>query len=67
MPPVLAITGDKDHVTPARELARYLVQLPDIQNVILPGALHDVLNEADIFRLEAWRNIDRFLERVMRG
>ncbi len=62
--PVLAMTGSHDTVTPALELARYLSNLPDIRNVILPGGLHDVMNEIEIIRDEAWRHIDGFLAEV---
>ncbi len=59
--PILTITGEKDGVTPAFALRRYLDALPRATNVFIPGAWHDVMNEADTYRLEAWRQIDAFL------
>lgn len=60
--PVLALTGGQDRVTPARELSRYLDAMPQVDHVILRDARHDVMNEIDILRAEAWRHIDGFLE-----
>ena len=51
------MTGSLDRVTPARELARYLSRLPHITNTVIPGARHDVLNEIESCRAEAWRQI----------
>lgn len=63
--PVLAITGSRDRVTPARELARYMPSLPRVTNIVIPGARHDVMNELETFRAEAWRHIDGFLGKVL--
>jgi len=63
--PVLTIIGDKDHVTPAAQLVQCLKSLPNSETVILPGALHDVMNEIDTIRAEAWAHIDRFLAGVI--
>jgi len=63
--PILALTGSGDHVTPPTELDRYLRRLPNAHNFIIPGARHDLMNEADIYQIEAWKHIDRFLDKVM--
>nr|MDP9127367.1 alpha/beta hydrolase [Pseudomonadota bacterium] len=63
--PILTLTGSLDRVTPARELERYLACLPGADNIVVPGALHDVMNETDACRAAAWWYIDRFMTRVM--
>jgi len=63
--PVLAITGGRDGVTPPHELAHYLKYVPRAENIVIPGALHDIMNELDLYRLEAWRQIDDFLGRII--
>lgn len=62
--PILTLTGSHDRVTSAREIMRYLTHLPRAENIVLPDALHDVLNEAEPMRGAAWREIDRFLARL---
>ena len=64
-PPVLAIVGGVDHVTPTAELARFLKRLPKCETIVIPNALHDVMNETDGIRITAWGEIDRFLERIL--
>ena len=59
--PVMTITGSADHVTPAAEITRYLKRIPGSENILIPAARHDILNEKDECRMEAWRHIDRFL------
>lgn len=64
--PVLTLTGSEDHVTPPAEIGRYLKLLPQGENLIVPGAMHDLLNEVDGPRAEAWRNIDRFFAKILK-
>jgi lysophospholipase len=59
--PVLSLIGGKDRVTPAIELQRYLRLIPQAETVVIPGARHDVMNESDLYRLDAWRHIESFL------
>ena len=59
--PVLSLVGDKDIVTPADEIGRYLKRIPNIQTVTIHGSRHDVLNEQDSYRQEAWQHIGRFI------
>ncbi len=63
--PVLTITGGADRVTPPHELDRTLKRIRKAENHIIPGALHDIMNEADNYRAQAWRYIDGFLAKVM--
>ncbi|MDX2028012.1 MAG: alpha/beta hydrolase [Alphaproteobacteria bacterium] len=63
--PVLALTGGKDRVTPARELSRYLDSMPQADHIILLEARHDLMNELEPIRAEAWKHIDGFLEWAM--
>src|SRR3984957_5236777 len=62
--PVLAMIGSKDRVTPTSENMRYLKQLPNAEITVIPGALHDIMNEIDSVRTEAWRRIDEFLQKI---
>ncbi|MGE3624455.1 MAG: alpha/beta fold hydrolase [Bdellovibrionales bacterium] len=61
--PVLAICGGKDIVTPSAKSIALLRRMPNVEIVTIPGALHDIMNEADNYRSEAWRAIDGFLRR----
>jgi lysophospholipase len=60
--PILALTGDQDAVTPPMEITPYLNMVPTIRSRIITGARHDLLNEKEELRAEAWRHIDEFLE-----
>jgi lysophospholipase len=62
--PVQAIMGGKDHVTPAAQLTHYLKLIPNSDEVVIPGAMHDVMNEIDAYQREAWAQIDRFLGKI---
>jgi lysophospholipase len=62
--PILTMTGDQDRVTPVKENMRYLSQLPHGETIVIPNALHDIMGESENFRVEAWKNIDRFLARA---
>lgn len=63
--PTLTLMGSKDRVTPPSEVEHYLSYLQHEKHVIISGALHDVMNEANIYRLEAWQHIDSFLKAVI--
>ncbi|HEU0117919.1 MAG TPA: alpha/beta hydrolase [Alphaproteobacteria bacterium] len=62
--PLLNIVGSADHVTPANEISHIVKRMPQAQNVVIPDALHDILNEANLYRLEAWKHIDGFLTKL---
>lgn len=64
--PVLAIVGNEDHVTPPDEIFRFLKMMPNAETVLIPGSLHDVMNEINPIRDEAWRQIDVFLQRLQK-
>ena len=64
--PVLALLAGKDIVTPPVKVIPLLRRMPHAEAVMIPGALHDLLNEADVYRNEAWRQMDLFLARVLK-
>lgn len=59
--PVLCVTGDQDIVTPYAETLPYLNMIPRVRTRVITGARHDLLNETDAIRAEAWREIGGFL------
>ena len=63
--PVLALAGDKDTVTPPREIAHYLNYIPRVRTHVIKGARHDILNEITPVRTEAWQWIAGFLGTIM--
>jgi len=65
--PTLALFGGRDIVIPPVKVIPLIRRMPNAEAVLIPGALHDLMNESDRYRNEAWRHIDLFLERVIRG
>ena len=63
--PVLALVGNHDPVTPPSEISPYLNHIPRIRTHIIEGARHDLMNETDAVRTEAWGYIDEFLKLVL--
>lgn len=63
--PVLTLMGSKDRVTPPSESEHYLSYLQHEEHKIIQGALHDILNESDNYRQEAWQHIDTFLSKII--
>ena len=63
--PVLNIMGGSDQVTPSNELVRITKRINNIQNIIIDGAYHDILSEADHYRLKAWEQIDLFIKSIL--
>jgi lysophospholipase len=59
--PLLTITGGADHVTPPNELSHVIKRIPGAKHVIIPDARHDIMNESDVYRDQAWQQIDGFL------
>lgn len=59
--PVLALFGTRDYVTPPAKIIPLIRQMPNAEIVTIRGALHDLMNEADHYRDQAWRHIDGFL------
>ena len=62
--PVMTITGSDDRVTPVAEISRHLGKMPQAENHVITGGFHDIMNEADHLRAQAWRCIDGFLAKV---
>jgi lysophospholipase len=62
--PVLALIGEHDFVTPSGEIMPYLNQIPNSRTHTLTGARHDIMNETDSIRAEAWQQIDEFLKKI---
>lgn len=58
--PILGLVGAMDTITPPSEIAPFLNQIPRMRTHIITGALHDIMNESDQIRAEAWRCIDEF-------
>jgi len=65
--PTLALFGGQDIVTPSAKIIPLVRRMPLAEIVTIRGAWHDLLNEADAYRDQAWRHIDGFLKRVNRG
>lgn len=59
--PTLAILGEMDIVTPPADNKLVLRHLPNIETHTLPAALHDIMNEQESHRSQAWRHINGFL------
>ena len=63
--PVLALTAELDRITPVKESVGHLNMIPHVRTHVIKGARHDVLNELDPLRQEAWHHIDDFLKMLM--
>jgi len=59
--PILALLGGADTVTPPDKILKRLRNIPNAETVVIPSAWHEVMNEADGYRMRAWECIDRFL------
>jgi len=64
--PVLALFGGKDIVTPPAKIIPLIRRMPNAECVLIPGALHDLMNEADKYRNKAWGCVDGFLKHATR-
>ena len=56
--------GSHDRVTPPGEVTPILAMISQSEHVIIQGALHDVMNELEIYRKQAWAAIDAFLRKI---
>jgi len=63
--PVLALFGTRDIVTPPAKIIPLIRQMPNAEIFTIRGAWHDLMNEADLYRDQAWRHIDLFLQEIM--
>jgi lysophospholipase len=59
--PLLALCGGRDIVTPPSQAIPLLRRIPHADIYLIRGALHDLMNESDHFRDQAWKYIDSFL------
>ena len=64
--PMLGLFCGRDIVTPPAKTIPLFRRMRNAEAVTIPGALHDLMIEADRYRDEAWRHIDLFLKRVIR-
>jgi lysophospholipase len=62
--PTLVLVGSKDIVTPPSAFRRLFKSLSQIEDHTILGAKHDLMNELEFYRRQAWERIDRFLARV---
>jgi lysophospholipase len=65
--PLLALVGDQDRVTPAAEINSYLNRIPRVRTHVIANARHDLMNETEPVRAEAWHRIGTFLKTVTLG
>ncbi len=65
--PALGLFAGRDIVTPPVKTIPLFKRLPHAEAVVIPGAKHDLMNEADRYRNEALRHMDLFLKRVIRA
>jgi lysophospholipase len=64
--PALALFGTRDIITPPAKIIPLIRQMPHAEIFAIRGAWHDLMNEADLYRDQAWRHIDRFLGAIRR-
>lgn len=59
--PVLSLSGEFDTVVPHVEILPFLNMLPDVRIETISGSRHDILNETEAIRQEAFKHIDEFV------
>jgi lysophospholipase len=65
--PALGVFAARDIVTPPPKTIPIFRRMPKAEAVTIPGAFHDLMNEADRYRDQAWKRIDDFLRRFTRA
>jgi lysophospholipase len=65
--PLLILASERDPVIDLAALRRLAAHLPGAALEILPGSGHELLREADRYRLPVIERIDGFLERAVRS
>jgi lysophospholipase len=65
--PILILTPELDRVVCPQAQAELCSRLPHCRRVVVRGARHEVLMEADRIRADAWRLIDAFLDSPARS
>jgi lysophospholipase len=61
--PVLLLAAGRDRLVDGRSILRAAARLPDAETSLFPAAVHELLREADVYRLPALAAIDDFLAR----
>lgn len=62
---VLIISAEKDQLVDSRDHERLAASSPLIDNVVIKGALHEIMMEADDLRAAYWREFDAFIEPLL--
>ena len=59
--PILLVSAGRERIVSNVAQERLVSRLADCRMVVIEDALHEILNETDALRAEAWRAIDAFL------
>jgi lysophospholipase len=63
--PVLMLAAGEDHIVSTRAIEELGVKLKIGSHLLLPGALHEILQETDAIRQRFWAAFDAYLEGAM--
>lgn len=63
--PVLIVSAENDRLVDSSDHERLAAQSPLIRRVVIKGALHEIMMEADSFRAAYWREFDAFIEPLL--
>lgn len=63
--PVLMLAAGEDHIVSTRAIEELGVRLKIGSHLLLPGALHEILQESDAIRQRFWAAFDAYLESSM--
>ncbi len=63
--PVLMLAAGEDRIVSTRAIEELGVKLKLGSHLLLPGALHEILQENDVIRQRFWAVFDAYLERAM--
>jgi lysophospholipase len=63
--PILAATAGEEQLVDNAKQGEVAAQLPDAHHIIIDGAKHEILMEADPFRAQFWAAFDELTERVV--
>jgi lysophospholipase len=63
--PVLVATAEAEQLVDNAKQGEVAVQLPDVHHIVIAGAKHEILMEADPFRAQFWAAFDELTERVV--
>jgi len=65
--PVLIVSAENDRLVDSSDHERLAALSPFIRRVMIKGALHEIMMEADAFRAAYWREFDAFIEPLLAG